>query len=164
MVDLRRYDSGFEALVVSSADGRDTLRILVSDGTEPPPSAYARTGDALRVLGRMHRSGSEVSLRCESGSVSVESRAESTLTVSVLSRTWHLFLGDEIRIRGLLLSPLASEGVRLFDPDLRSSVMLRGAPSVSGIVSQEALVVGVLGFDSATMSIFLEVADIVLNV
>lgn len=164
LVDLRRYDSGFEVLVISSPDGQDTLRILVSEGLGPPPSTYARFGDSLRVLGRVSNSGSEVALHCESGSVSVESRAEAALTVSILSRTWHLLLGDELRIRGVVVSPIASEGLRLFDADFENSIMLRGvAPPIGNGIAFEAILIGVLGLDGSTMSLFIEVTDLVLR-
>jgi hypothetical protein len=96
--------------------------------------------------------------------VSVESRAEAALTVRILSKTWHLLLGDELRIRGVMVSPIASEGLRLFDADFENSIMLRGAPPAIGNgIAFEAILVGVLGLDGSTMSLYIEVTDLILR-
>lgn len=161
LVDLRRYDSGFESLVIAAPDGQATLRVQVSQGFRPQPSAYARYGDILRVLGRVSNSGSDTALHCDGDSVSVEERAETALTVGTLSRAWQLFLGDEVRIRGVLLSPMASEGYRLFDLDLQCSIMLMVARDTMDVgFALEAVVVGILGMDASSMSLFLEVVDV----
>lgn len=160
LVDLRRYDSGFESLVVASVDGQSTLRVLVSPGHRPQPSAYARIGDSLRVMGRVSNSGSETMVYCESDSVSVEARSEEALTVRALSGAWHLFLGDELRIRGFVITHLASEGVRLYDSDLVCSILLTGAVEVSEAAPFEAIVVGILGMDGVSMRLNLHVLDI----
>lgn len=159
LVDLRRYDSGFESLVIASPDGQETLRVLVSPGHRPSPSAYARTGDSLRVMGHVSRSGYDTMLYCESGSVSVEARSEGALTVRALSDTWPMFLGDELRIRGIVVTHLASEGFRLYDPDLVCSILLTGAVDVSGAAPFEAVVAGILGLDAVSMKLNLLVTD-----
>lgn len=160
LIDLRRYDSGFESLVIASPDGQDTLRVLVSPGSRPQPSAYARMGDSMRVMGRVSGSGYDTTLYCGSDSVSVEARSERALTVRTLSETWHLFLRDELRIRGIVVTHLASEGPRLYDSDLVCSILLTGAVEASGAAPFEAVVTGILDMDEVSMSLNLRVTDL----
>lgn len=161
LVDLRRYDSGFETLVIASQDGQSTLRAQVQQGLRPQPSTYARMGDVLRILGRVSDTGSGVVLRCDGDSISVEARAETVLTVRSLSQTWHLFLGDELRIGGYIMASSSSEGLRLYDRDFLCSILLTEVADFEpSAVSSEAVVVGHLGLDSSSMRMFLRVADI----
>ncbi len=159
LVDLRRYDSELESLVIASSDGQDTLRVMVSPGHRPQPSEYARMGDSLRVTGRVSSSGHSMILYCISDSVSVEARSERALTVRTLSEAWQMFLGDELRIRGVVITHQASEGPRLYDPDLVCSILLTGA--VEGLAPSpfEAVVVGVLVLDDTSMRLNLRVMD-----
>lgn len=161
LVDLWKYDSGLESLVLATSDGQITLRVQVSKGVQPQPSTYVRYGDALRVFGRLSNSGSEMSIHCDGDSVSVEERAEAALTVRTLSRAWELFLGDEVRIRGVVLSPIVSEGWRLFDIDLQCSIKLMGRPNTTAFCpTLDAVVVGILGMDASSMSLFLKVVEL----
>lgn len=163
LVDIRTYDSGFESIVVSSWDGLSTLRVLVSQSLGPQPSEYARIGDTLRVFGRISNTGAEVVLYCEGGFVSVETRAESTLTVSTLSKTWRLFLGDELRLHGVIISPLASGGLRLFDEDLGCSIELRGVSTpLSGHLPVDVVLAGTLRLDGSSMVLYLDVHALAL--
>lgn len=159
LIDLRRYDSEVESLVLASSDGQDTLRVLVSPGNRPQPSAYARMGDSLRVVGRVSSSGHSMILYCISDSVFVEARSERVLTVRALSEMWQMFLGDELRIRGVVVTHLASEGPRLYDSDLACSILLTGA--VEGLEASpfEAVVVGILVLDDTSMGLNLRVVD-----
>jgi len=159
LVDLKRYDSGFESLVIASSDGQNTLRVLVSPEHRPQPSAYARIGDSLRAMGRVSSSGSDKVLYCGSDSVSVEARSEGVLTVRALSETWHMFIGDELRIRGVVVTHLASEGLRLYDLDLVCSILLTEALGVPKSSPFEAVVVGVLLLDGTSMQLNLRVID-----
>jgi len=159
LVDLRRYDDGLESLVIASSDGQNTLRILVFPGHRPQPSAYARMGDSLRVMGRISGSGHSTMLYCESDSVSVEARSESVLTVKALSEAWQVFLGDELRIRGFVVTHQASEGPRLYDADLVCRILLTGAVEGPETSPFEAVVAGILVLDSTSMRLSLRVTD-----
>lgn len=161
LADLHRYDSGLEALVVAAPDGQGTLKAYVSQGLKPSPSAYARIGDTLRLHGRVSNSGREAVLYCDSDSVLVEARAESALTLDTLSRMWPLLLGDEIRLRGIIVWTVASECCRLFDIDMACSIQLTGASMpATGPLAQEAMVIGILRLDHTAMSLFVDVTEV----
>ncbi len=161
LVNLRRYDSGSEALVLASPDGQATIRVQVAVGMKAQPSAYARPGDTLKVFGRLSTSGSDPVMYCSGDSVSVESRSEQTLTVASLSHAWQLLLDDELRIRGVIVAPLGSECPRLFDRDFFSSILLRGASRPLGdALGEEAIVIGLLRLERPTMTLILEVLEL----
>jgi len=161
LADLRKFDSGFESMVIAAPDGQATLRVQVSQGLRPQPGAYARIGDILRVFGRVSNSGSEVTLYSDADAVFLEARSEKSLTVSTLCKTWRLFLGDELRLRGVVVRPLASEECRLYDAGFACSIALVGVQDLPGAaVALEAMVVGELGFDESSMSLVLEVVDV----
>lgn len=162
LVDMREYDSGFESMVIAAPDGCATLRVFVSQGLRPQPSTYARIGDSLRVLGSVSSSGSEVTLYSSADGIFLEARSETALTIGILCDAWQLFLGDELRLRGIAVRPLASEGCRLYDAGFACSLALTGAweGPAGAAVALEVVVTGRLRFEEATMSLALEVTDV----
>lgn len=161
LVDLHKYDGGFESMVIAAPDGQAALRVFVSQGLRPQPSTYARIGDSLRVTGSVSSSDSEITLYSSADAVFLETRSEKALTVSTLSEAWQLFLGDELRLRGVIVRPLASEGCRLYDAGFSCSIALTGAWETPGaVVALEAVVVGRLMLEEAAMSLVLDVSDV----
>lgn len=158
VVDLRRYDSGTEAIVlVDLADGC-SISIYCIDGIGPRPTDYAKVGDELVVIGTVLWSGGSASLLSRPGQVILSRASEYVLTPDLLSRNWASFVGDEVTIRGRIIEGQQLGEARLSDESCGATVLLR-SDSVNLLLYADSDVVlaGELKMDSSELSLFISV-------
>jgi hypothetical protein len=161
LVDLRVFDSGAEALLLTDdADGA-VLKVISSPGIRPQPSSYVDIGDEVRVLGEVSNSRVLSIMYSSSDRVNLRRASEYVLTVEILSRNWLLFQGDEFRICGLLAVDASNETLRLSDSDTDHSISLRShGQDVSRLMSKKVVVEGILRFDSSSMGFYIDAGSI----
>jgi len=124
VVDLSARDDGSEGLVLADMASGSTIRVHCDPGTGSPPSQYASIGDELRVEGEISRLGQSSMLFTSSGGVSLVKGSVSVLTIEVLSKNWALFVGDRIRIGGVVVPSSAPGCYRLADDGLERTIAL----------------------------------------
>lgn len=161
LVDLRTNDGGSESLVLADREESATVWVFVGKAIGPPPSSYANVGDELRVVGNLAISRSGLSLYSDTDSIVLLAKSEEVLTVSTLSSHWELFLGDEVRVKGILVQTVAYEGLRLFDSDQELSLAVSPSCIWDGrLLGLSVVVSGRLVLDMSSMRLALQAHEI----
>jgi len=164
LVELWKYETGSESLVLADLAGTDTVKVLSSQGTRPQPSKYVDLGDELLVLGELSKSGAVDTIFAASDCISVTKESEEVLTVDILRDCWSLFRGDHVRIRGLLDYDDLGTSLRLYSLDRNSSLLASiNAFDPSRFLGSRVLVSGILSLDARTLVLELVVSSIVLD-
>jgi hypothetical protein len=164
LVDLWKYETGSESLVLAEPGWSGTLRVVSSPATLPQPSRYADLGDELVVLGDLSKSGSVPTVYSTSDRISVSKESEDILTVDMLRDNWMLFEGDSVRLRCVLYYDGLRAGLRLFNPGKDCSLAANmGGLDASRFVGSQVLVTGTLAIDQRTLSLALTVSSIVAD-
>jgi len=115
LVDVFRYESGAEGLILSDLDRSAVVKAISVPGIKPQPSEYARTGDELLIEGEVGASNTSSVIFTNSDRVIVQRRSDLVLTVESVISNWYLFEGDVIRVKGILVQDELSLGLRLRD-------------------------------------------------
>lgn len=161
MVDLWRYESGTESLVLAEPGCGLTVKVVSSLASRPQPSKYADIGDELLVSGELSKSGQAPTIFARSDGISVAKESEDVLTIDLLAENWMLFDGDCIRVKGLLDYDGLNMNLRLFSFDTSTSLTLTmGGLDAEAFIGSRTVVTGVLRFDPRTMSIVLLVKSV----
>ena len=161
MVDLWKYESGSESLVLAEPAGGFSVKVVSSPANRPQPSKYADVGDELLVMGELSKSGQVPMIFARSDGISVARESEDVLTIDIIAKNWMLFDGDCIRVKGLLDFDGLETELRLFSYDASISLrLMMGDLGVEGYIGSEVLVSGTLMFDSRTLSIVLLVKSV----
>jgi len=162
LVDIWRYESGAESLVLSEFDGGSSVKVLSSKGIRCQPSQYADIGDELHIIGELSKSGLAPTIFAKSDDISVSRESEQYLTVEVLTNCWELFEGDSIRIGGILDLDGFSSSPRLFSFGMNCSVaLITGALDFESFLDDRVEITGVLHFDGRTLTLVLMVSSII---
>ncbi len=148
LVDDWTYESGSESMVLADPAGVATVEVITVPGARPQPSQYANIGDELLVAGKLSKSGQACTVFAKSDGITVLRTSDEVLTVDVLMRTWRLFEGDCVRIRGVLGSDGLQGSVRLFSSERNCSIALDpGGLAVDGLIGTDVLVSALVRFD-----------------
>jgi hypothetical protein len=162
LVDLWKYETGSESLVLAEPGWSGTIRVVSSPATLPQPSRYADLGDELVILGDLSKSGAVPTIYSTSDSISVSKESEDILTVDMLRDNWVLFNGDSIRLRCSLDYDGLRAGLRLYNSGKNCSLAANmGGLDASRFVGSQVLVTGTLTIDQRTLSLTLTVSSIV---
>ncbi|MCU0851736.1 MAG: hypothetical protein MUC90_00550 [Thermoplasmata archaeon] len=122
--DLRRYDSGTEAIVLVDLDDGRSVSVYCIEGMGDPPGTYANIGDELSVTGTVMRSAGLATILTSPSQVVLSRTSEYVLSCDLLSENWQSFLNDEICIRGRVVEDTLSGGARLGDESGHASIQL----------------------------------------
>ncbi len=161
LVDIKVFDGGSEALLLTDDADGSVLRVISSPGIKQQPSGYLDIGDEVRVLGEVSNSRVLSIMYSSSDRIDLIRASENVLTVEILSRSWLLFQGDELRISGVLATYATSETLRLFDPDMDHSISLRNdGQDLSHLAMKIVTVEGFLRFDSNSMDFYIDAVSI----
>jgi hypothetical protein len=164
LVDLWKYETGSESLVLAEPGWPGTIRVISSPATLPQPSMYADLGDEIVVLGDFSKRGSVPTVYSTSDTISVSKESEDVLTVEVLRDNWMLFDGDRIRLRCVLDYDGLRAGLRLYNSGKNCSLAANmGGLDISRFVGSHVLVTGTLAIDQRTLSLSLMVTSIVAD-
>ena len=165
LVDLWRYESGTESLVLAQMDDPATVKVISSQGTRPQPSEYSNLGDEILVLGELSKAGAASTVFTSSDCISVIKESEDALTIETLRSNWFLFDGDNIRIRCFLDYDDRGESLRLFSADLNTSMLATiNGFDPSEFIQSMVVVGGVLTLDDRTLTLKLTVTSIARDV
>lgn len=162
--DLRRFDSGTEALVLVDLDDGSSVTIYCVEGLGTPPASYANIGDELSVIGKVVRSGGRASLLSRPDQVALSRVAELVLTTSLLSENWDSFLGDVVTVGGEIVQDWNSGDVRLCDRSGEASIALRSdTMDLRFYTGSGVILSGELRMDIQTLSLLISVDRIWLQ-
>lgn len=159
LVSLRVFESGSEVIVLADVMSGQTARVVCTYGPGSPPSSRVSIGDTVSVHGQCAFEDGAPTVYCRYPDVAVLRQSEEALTVSILSTSWQLFIGDTLCIGGVATVDPAL-GSRLVDVEGGCSIgLLMGdlAPVEGHIV-----VVATLLLDDSTMTLQLAVVSIIV--
>ncbi len=160
LADLKVHDSGAESLLLVDPEFGSTVKVVCLQGVRPRPSALARIGDELKVLGRVSHSNYSTVLFSNSDDVSIVRPSELVLSLELLASNWRFFEGDPVRVVGVLVED-GPASLRLFDHDLEHSIRVASRDdAISQLAGRTVLVQGVLVFDSASFSLLLDAEQV----
>jgi hypothetical protein len=161
LVDIRVFDGGTEALLLTDDVAGAVLKVICSPGVKPQPSSYIDIGDEVRVMGDVSNSRVLSIIYSSSDRIHLRKTSEHVLTVELLSKGWLLFQGDELRVCGLLEEDVPSGTVRLYDSDMEHSISIRSdGQDVSRLISKVVVVEGVLTLDPTSMGFYIDAGSI----
>src|SRR5512136_74341 len=124
LADLRVHDSGFESLVLVDPESDAIVNSVCSPGVLPMPSEYSSIGDELQVIGEVSNDRTPPTIFAASDDVKLERSSSEILTLELLASHWHLFEGDEVNVRGILVGTSSGVECRLHGLDGSSSMAL----------------------------------------
>lgn len=160
VVDIWSWDDGTENIVLADLGSGATLRVVCRAGAGQPPSESPSVGDLVLVTGEVARSGVQTLLIVGGDGPELVSRSADALTLGDLARNWRLFEGDDIGIKGLLVSDIDGNYV-LSDLDLTRSLRLSGSTTgLARLAGHAVVVTGVIVVEESTMSLEFRVDSI----
>lgn len=161
LVQLIVHESGAESLVLLDPRTGTTATVVSIRGLAPQPSLFVHVGDELRATGKVFHRNSSAILFVRSDDISVLRPSTTTLSVQLLAENWQLFVGDDIRLVGVL-TMVSGEDYALSDSDFMHKIRLEGDPSrLSGLVGRWVEVDGQLILDPTVLSFVLEIDSVV---
>lgn len=153
VADLWAWDDGTENLLLVEVSSRCTVVVVCHPAIRAQPSAYIDIGDEVRVSGRVFGSFSPRELHTDSDRLALVRPCEFVMTVDALANSWQLFEGDEISVRGVLLTTGEGEhALRGMSSTLPLDCVCSVPPTLMG---RDALVSGRLLFDESSFKVAL---------
>jgi hypothetical protein len=158
VADLWSWDDGTQNILLVDTSSSCTIKVVCVRGIHSLPGDYVHLGDEVRVSGEVFGEPSARTLHADSDHVSLLRPSRFVLTVDALAGCWHLFEGDSIEVRGILVRATAGGdyALRGLATDVRMALEIHGEVNQL-MLGEEAVVAGTLAFNSACMAVVMDV-------
>lgn len=159
LVDLWARESGAVNIILADLNSGLTIRVCSMPDRALPPGSYVSIGDELIATGELSTDGTTPTVYCGHGDIRLIAKASIVLTLGLLCRSYELFLGDIVEVRGSIF--LDDEGQAWLTDGVSQSIRLRiGSAAVIIDESGDATVRAELLLDASSMTFYLSVLSV----